>query len=77
MYDVLRFWMDSGVAGFRIDAVSRLFEDPELHDDPIKPGNNVYGDPTSSTSTPTICPRYMRCCARCGMWWTPIPIIPC
>ncbi|MGI8771136.1 MAG: alpha-glucosidase [Acidobacteriaceae bacterium] len=45
MYDVMRFWLDKGVAGFRIDAVSRLFEDPNLHDDPIKPGKNVYGDP--------------------------------
>jgi len=45
MYDVLRFWLDRGVAGFRIDAVSRLFEDPGLHDDPILPGTNAYGDP--------------------------------
>ena len=44
MEDVLRFWMDKGVAGFRIDAVSRLFEDPALHDDPFLPGYNVYGD---------------------------------
>lgn len=44
MEDVLRFWMDKGVAGFRIDAVSRLFEDPGLHDDPLLPGYNVYGD---------------------------------
>jgi alpha-glucosidase len=44
MEDVLRFWMDKGVAGFRIDAVSRLFEDPALHDDPYLPGTNVYGD---------------------------------
>ncbi len=45
MYDVMRFWLDRGVAGFRIDAVSRLFEDPDLHDDPILPGKNSYGDP--------------------------------
>jgi alpha-glucosidase len=45
MYDVMRFWLDRGVAGFRIDAVSRLFEDPNLHDDPILPGKNSYGDP--------------------------------
>lgn len=44
MEDVLRFWMKRGVAGFRIDAVSRLFEDPALHDDPYLPGINVYGD---------------------------------
>ena len=45
MYDVVRFWLDRGVAGFRIDAVSRLFEDPNLHDEPILPGKNAYGDP--------------------------------
>jgi alpha-glucosidase len=45
MYDAMRFWLDRGVAGFRLDAVSRLFEDPNLHDDPIVPGKNAYGDP--------------------------------
>ncbi len=45
MMDVLRFWMNKGVNGFRIDAVSRLFEDPNLHDDPIQPGLNAFGDP--------------------------------
>jgi alpha-glucosidase len=44
MEGVLEFWMKHGVAGFRIDAVSRLFEDPALHDDPYLPGYNVYGD---------------------------------
>ncbi|MHB1700088.1 MAG: glycoside hydrolase family 13 protein [Acidobacteriaceae bacterium] len=44
MFNVLRFWMDKGVSGFRIDAVSRLFEDPNLHDDPTLPGTNAYGD---------------------------------
>ena len=45
MFDVLRFWLDRGASGFRIDAVSRLYEDPNLHDDPILPGRNAYGDP--------------------------------
>lgn len=44
MYDVMRFWLDKGVAGFRLDAVSRLFEDPNLHDDPYLPGYNAFGD---------------------------------
>ncbi len=44
MDGVLEFWMKRGVAGFRIDAVSRLYEDPELHDDPYLPGLNAYGD---------------------------------
>jgi alpha-glucosidase len=34
MHQVLRFWLDRGVDGFRLDAVSALFEDPELRDNP-------------------------------------------
>jgi alpha-glucosidase len=45
MFNVLRFWLKRGVDGFRLDAVSRLFEDQQLRDDPILPGKNVYGDP--------------------------------
>jgi alpha-glucosidase len=44
MDGVLDFWMRRGVAGFRIDAVSRLYEDPNLRDDPYLPGRNAYGD---------------------------------
>jgi alpha-glucosidase len=44
MYATMKFWLDKGVAGFRMDAVSRLFEDPDLHDDPYLPGINAYGD---------------------------------
>jgi alpha-glucosidase len=44
MDGVLDFWMKRGVAGFRIDAVSRLYEDPEMRDDPYLPGHNAYGD---------------------------------
>jgi alpha-glucosidase len=32
MHDVLRFWLDRGVDGFRIDVVYRLGKDPELGD---------------------------------------------
>ena len=45
MYDVARFWMDRGVAGFRLDAITTLFEDSSLHDDPVKTGTNEFGDP--------------------------------
>jgi alpha-glucosidase len=45
MFDVPRFWFKRGVAGFRLDAVDTLFEDPGLHDNPILPGTNKYGDP--------------------------------
>jgi alpha-glucosidase len=45
MYDVIRFWLDRGAAGFRVDAISRLFEDPNLRDESILPGTDAYGNP--------------------------------
>ncbi|MGC2110352.1 MAG: alpha-amylase family glycosyl hydrolase, partial [Candidatus Korobacteraceae bacterium] len=45
MFDVTSWWYNRGVAGFRLDAVDTLFEDPELRDNPILPGKNAYGDP--------------------------------
>jgi len=47
MYDAARFWLDKGVAGFRLDAVQALFEDPKLPDNPVKEGKNQYGDPNT------------------------------
>ena len=40
MEDVIKFWFDFGVDGFRIDAVIFLLEDPELHDEPPNPDFN-------------------------------------
>ncbi len=34
MHDVLRFWFERGVDGFRIDVVHKLAKDPELRDNP-------------------------------------------
>ncbi len=48
--DICAFWLKRGVAGFRFDAITTLFEDPEMRDeDPIKDKNgnthlNNYGD---------------------------------
>ena len=44
MFDVTRWWYRRGVAGFRLDAVDTLFEDPDLQDNPVLPGKNGYGD---------------------------------
>ncbi|HVL30739.1 MAG TPA: alpha-amylase family glycosyl hydrolase [Solirubrobacteraceae bacterium] len=32
--EILRFWIDRGVDGFRLDAIDRLLKDPQLRDDP-------------------------------------------
>lgn len=37
MLDVLRFWLDRGVDGFRMDTVHRLMKDPLLGDNPPNP----------------------------------------
>jgi alpha-glucosidase len=37
MLDVLRFWLDRGVDGFRIDVAHMLMKDPELRDNPPNP----------------------------------------
>src|ERR1039458_10597364 len=39
------FWYKRGVSGFRLDAVDLLFEDPDLHDNPVLEGKNDLGDP--------------------------------
>ena len=44
MFDVTRWWYKRGVSGFRLDAVDTLFEDPNLIDNPVKPGINAFGD---------------------------------
>lgn len=38
MLDVLRFWMERGVDGFRIDVLWPLAKDPQLRDNPPNPG---------------------------------------
>jgi len=45
MFDVTRVWYKRGVSGFRLDAVDLLFEDPNLHDNPVLEGKNDLGDP--------------------------------
>ena len=37
MLDVLRFWLDRGVDGFRIDVAHMLMKDPDLRDNPPNP----------------------------------------
>ena len=35
MHDTLRFWLDRGVDGFRIDVIHKIAKDPELRDNPL------------------------------------------
>jgi len=48
--DILAFWLKKGVAGFRFDAITTLFEDPQMRDEDVlldkngQPFTNAYGD---------------------------------
>jgi alpha-glucosidase len=48
MLDVTRFWYKRGVAGFRLDAVDTLYEDPALTDNPPAPGTDKFGRPNQN-----------------------------
>jgi alpha-glucosidase len=48
MLDSMRFWYKRGVAGFRLDAVDTLFEDPDLKDNPVLPGKDKFGFPNTN-----------------------------
>jgi alpha-glucosidase len=38
MYGTLRFWLDRGVDGFRIDMAHMIMKDPQLRDNPLRVG---------------------------------------
>ncbi|MDE2295698.1 MAG: alpha-glucosidase [Gammaproteobacteria bacterium] len=50
MFRVMRFWLDRGVSGFRLDAVPQLFEDATLRDERPLGGVNAFGDPVLDRS---------------------------
>jgi alpha-glucosidase len=37
MFDVIRFWLDRGIDGFRVDAAHYILKDPDLRDNPLNP----------------------------------------
>jgi alpha-glucosidase len=44
--EIVRFWVDRGVAGFRVDAIDRLVKDAQLRDDP--PATAPFGLPLAA-----------------------------
>ena len=48
MFDAMRFWLDRGVAGFRLDAITTLFEDPKLRNEPLTGKLDASGFPESN-----------------------------
>lgn len=50
LFDVLRFWLDLGVDGFRLDTVNFYFHDAQLRDNPARgrPKDDYGGAPTNN-----------------------------
>ena len=57
MFDVVRFWLDRGIAGFRLDAVPTAFEDPQLANAREIGGTDPFGDPRLDESPTYDQPR--------------------
>ncbi|HEY0307577.1 MAG TPA: alpha-glucosidase [Acidobacteriaceae bacterium] len=57
MFDAVRFWLNRGVAGFRLDAVLQLYEDPKLTNAQELPGKNSFGDTNQDNSLYTNLPE--------------------
>jgi len=45
MEKVMKFWLDKKISGFRVDAVTHIYEDSRLLDEPIADGTSIT-DPT-------------------------------
>ncbi|HZD68768.1 MAG TPA: alpha-amylase family glycosyl hydrolase [Actinomycetes bacterium] len=53
MDEVMRFWLDRGVDGFRIDVAHRMAKDPELRDNPlVELDDDAVGDAHAARSAP-------------------------
>jgi alpha-glucosidase len=61
MHGVLRFWLDRGVDGFRIDVIQRIAKHPDLPDDPPKEGD-AHGQlwPVYEENHPDVHPMLRR-----------------
>ena len=51
MFDVLRFWLDRGVDGFRVDVMWLLLKDEQFRNNPINPASHE-GSPASQRLLP-------------------------
>jgi alpha-glucosidase len=56
-FDAMRFWLDKGIAGFRLDAIPTLFEDKQLRNEPDLGGVNAQGDPNISDIYTNLLPE--------------------
>jgi alpha-glucosidase len=52
--EILRFWLDRGVDGFRIDVAHGLVKDPSLADEPERPREDFASDWRTATDRPEV-----------------------
>ena len=64
MHDTLRFWLDRGVDGFRIDVVHLIGKDPELPDDPTELAGLPHVRAQRSARDPRAAARHPRAARR-------------
>ena len=50
--DIIAFWLKKGVAGFRFDAITTLFEDPQMRDEDVVKDKN--GNPEVRNGEPVL-----------------------
>jgi alpha-glucosidase len=58
--DVLRFWLDRGIDGFRVDVAHGLFKDPTFADEPEFDEVLQYADRRSAINQPEVHALYRR-----------------
>jgi alpha-glucosidase len=62
MMDVMRFWLDKGIDGFRVDVMWHMVKDQQLRNNPVAPDSPFdpkdliyeYHDPVYSTDQPEV-----------------------
>ena len=63
MHDVLRFWLDRGVDGFRMDVIHCIGKDPALPDDPAERAASRTARSTTTRATHEIAARASGACS--------------
>ena len=73
MHDVLRFWLERGVDGFRVDVIWHLIKDDQFRDNPPNPGyarGHVAVPRGCCRSTPPTARRCTTSSRACAAWST-------
>ena len=69
MFDVLRFWLQKGVDGFRVDVMWMIIKDDHFRDNPPNPGyhaglsSNHQFLPVYNSNRSECMPSSLRCAA--------------